>query len=243
MDCWVVNIGRIGYEAGYRLQRRLVAARKVASVPDTLLLCEHPPIITLGRNGRREHLRVSERVLQQMGIEFRVTDRGGDITYHGPGQIVGYPILNLAEIRRDVVWYVRQLEEVMIRATAELGIAAHRSPGRTGVWVGAAAAEEKLAAIGVHISRWVTSHGFAYNVATDLRHFDLIVPCGLAGCRPTSLERLLGRAVAADEVLPALVRRFGEVFGLEMQPVSREKLEERMEAFEKEAQPAAVECA
>jgi lipoyl(octanoyl) transferase len=242
MDCWVVNLGRIGYEAGYRVQRRLVAARKASAAPDVLLLCEHPPVITLGRNGKREHLRVSDRVLEQMGVEFHATDRGGDITYHGPGQIVGYPILDLAAIRRDVAWYVRQLEEAMIRATAEFGIAARRSPGRTGVWVGAGGGEEKLAAIGVHISRWVTSHGFAYNVSTDLRHFDLIVPCGIADRRPTSLERLLGRAVPADEVLPALVRRFGEVFGLEMGAASRDELEASLEAFEKRLQPAAVEC-
>lgn len=243
MDCWVVNLGRIGYEAGCGVQRRLVAARKASAAPDTLLLCEHPPVITLGRNGKREHLRVSERVLEQMGIEFHPTDRGGDITYHGPGQIVGYPILNLSAIRRDVVWYVRQLEEAMIRATAEFGVAARRSPGRTGVWVDVAGGEEKLAAIGVHVSRWVTSHGFAYNVSTDLRHFDLIVPCGIAGSRPTSLERLLGRAVSADEVLPALVRRCGEVFGLNMRAASRDELETRLEAFEKASPPALVECA
>jgi lipoyl(octanoyl) transferase len=243
MECWVVNLGRIGYQAGYGLQRRLVAARKAAAAPDTLLLCEHPPVITLGRNGKREHLRVSDRVLEQMGVEFHWTDRGGDITYHGPGQMVGYPILHLAAIRRDVVWYVRQLEEAMLRATAEFGIAARRSPGRTGVWVDASGGEEKLAAIGVHISRWVTSHGFAYNVSTDLRHFDLIVPCGIAGSRPTSLERLLGRAVSADEVLPALVRRFGEVFGLEMRTASRDELEARLEAYENASPPAVVRCA
>lgn len=242
MECLVVNLGTIGYEAGHILQHRLVAARKASAAPDTLLLCEHPPVVTLGRNGKREHLRVSDRVLEQMGIEFHSTDRGGDITYHGPGQIVGYPILHLATIRRDVVWYLRQLEEAMIRATAEFGIAARRSPGRTGVWVGASSGEEKLAAIGVHISRWVTSHGFAYNVSTDLRHFDLIVPCGIAGSRPTSLERLLGRAVSTAEVLPALVCRFGEVFGLEMRAASRGELETRLEAFENASQPAVVEC-
>src|SRR5579863_6909296 len=161
-ECALVDLGLIGYEAAWALQRRVVAARKLALVPDVVLLCEHPHVITLGRNGRREHLLASEQVLRQMGVEFQVTNRGGDITYHGPGQIVAYPILNLAEIRRDVGWYVRQLEEAMIRTSAEYGITAERRDGRTGIWVDVTSAseiatEEKLGAIGVHISRWVTS--------------------------------------------------------------------------------------
>src|SRR5271169_4224570 len=185
-QCWVVHLGLIGYESAYELQRRVVAARKAGGIPDTLLLCEHPHVITLGRNGKPEHLRASDHLLKQMNVEFHPTDRGGDITYHGPGQLVGYPILDLSEIRRDVAWYVRGLEEAMIRATAEFGIASRRIAGLTGVWVDqplAASAElesldsdskpEKLAAIGVHLSRWVTSHGFAYNISTDLRYFDL----------------------------------------------------------------------
>jgi lipoyl(octanoyl) transferase len=238
MECWVVELGRIEYAAGYALQRRMVAARKAAAVPDVVLLCEHQPVITLGRNGKREHLRASDHVLRQLGIEFHSTDRGGDITYHGPGQIVGYPILNLAAIRRDVVWYVRQLEEAMIRATVDFGVRAGRSPGRTGVWVERPGGEEKLAAIGVHVSRWVTSHGFAYNVSTDLRHFDLIVPCGISDRQPTSLERLLGRAVDIGEVAPRLVKHLGAVFGLEMRPVRREALDERLMEFEKDPLPA-----
>ncbi|HEV2205238.1 MAG TPA: lipoyl(octanoyl) transferase LipB, partial [Candidatus Acidoferrales bacterium] len=179
--CWVADLGLIAYEPAFEMQRRLVAARKAGLIPDVLLLCEHPHVITLGRNGHRENLLASEHLLRQMGVEFRPTDRGGDITYHGPGQIVGYPILDLAGIRRDVAWYVRQLEETMIRATSDFGITAVRKAGLTGVWVEGAngAAPEKLAAIGVHLSRWVTSHGFAYNVSTDLRYFDLIVPCGI----------------------------------------------------------------
>src|SRR5579863_5452109 len=153
-ECALVDLGLIGYEAAWALQRRVVAARKLALVPDVVLLCEHPHVITLGRNGRREHLLASEQVLRQMGVEFQVTNRGGDVTYHGPGQLVGYPILNLAEIRRDVGWYVRSLEEAMIRATAEFGITGRRVTGRPGVWVdapanGGAEGEEKLAAIGV----------------------------------------------------------------------------------------------
>src|SRR6266851_1967358 len=202
-------------------------------VPDVLLLCEHPHVITLGRNGRREHLRASDHLLRQMGVEFCPSDRGGDITYHGPGQLVGYPILHLAEIRRDVVWYVRQLEEAMIRATADLGVRAGRQPGKTGVWVELpGAGEEKLAAIGVRISRWVTSHGFAYNVATDLRYFDLIVPCGIAGRKATSLEKLLGRSVKREEIAPRIANHLGEVFGLELKETSRTELLERLQEAE-----------
>jgi lipoyl(octanoyl) transferase len=223
-ECLIVELGRIAYAEAWELQRRLVAARKAARIPDVLLLCEHPHVVTLGRGGKREHLRASDAVLRQMGVEFFHTDRGGDITYHGPGQLVGYPVLNLAAIRRDVVWYVRQLEEAMIRATSEFGIAAARRAGMTGVWVAQPdGTEEKLAAIGVHISRWVTSHGFAYNVATDLRYFDLIVPCGIPDKRPTSLERLLGRAVAMPEVAPRIAAHFGEVFGLAMRAATAEE--------------------
>jgi lipoate-protein ligase B len=224
-ECLVFDLGLVEYAKACALQRALVAARKAGPSPDVLLLCEHPHVITLGRNGKREHLLAPDRLLQQMGIEFSETDRGGDITYHGPGQMVGYPILNLSEIRRDVVWYVRQLEELMIRATADFGITASRLEGKTGVWVHTPNGEEKLGAIGVHISRWVTSHGFAYNVSTDLRYFDLIVPCGIAGTGPTSLERLLGRVVSREEVAPQIVAHFGEVFDLEMRAGSREELE------------------
>jgi len=227
-SCLTIDLGLIGYAEAWSLQKRTVAARKAGAIEDVLLLCEHPHVITLGRNGKREHLLASETVLKQKGVEFCATDRGGDITYHGPGQIVGYPILNLGAIRRDVVWYVRMLEEAMIRATAEFGLSAERVAGKTGIWVRSGEGEEKLAAIGVHISRWVTSHGFAYNVATDLRYFDLIVPCGIAGRRATSLEKLLGRRVASQEVAPRLVKYLGDVFGLEMKPAGREILFEKL---------------
>ena len=237
--CLTIDLGLAPYAAAWALQRRLVAARKLGAVPDALLLCEHPHVITLGRNARRKHLLASEHLLRQMNVELHATDRGGDITYHGPGQLVGYPILNLAEICRDVVWYVRQLEEAMIRATAGFGIAARRVEGKTGVWAdGPEGGAEKLGAIGVHISRWVTSHGFAYNVSTDLRYFDLIVPCGIPDCRATSLERLLGRSMRTAEVAPRIAAHLGEVFGLEMRAASREELEEVLRAAEPE--PAAV---
>src|SRR5437867_2406519 len=232
--CHTIDLGLIGYAEAWALQKRIVAARKADAMEDVLLLCEHPHVITLGRNGKREHLLASERVLRQRGVEFHATDRGGDITYHGPGQIVGYPILNLAEIRRDVVWYVRTLEEAMIRATAEFGIEVGREAGKTGIWARTASgAAEKLAAIGVHISRWVTSHGFAYNVSTDLRYFDLIVPCGIADRKATLLEKLLGRTVEQEEVAPRIARHLGELFGREMQEASKKELLERLEHAER----------
>jgi len=227
----------MGYAEAWALQKRVVAARKAAAIEDVLLLCEHPHVITQGRSGKRENLLASEHVLKQKGVEFHATDRGGDITYHGPGQIVGYPILNLGAIRRDVVWYVRMLEEAMIRATAEFGVAAERVAGKTGIWVKSENTEEKLAAIGVHISRWVTSHGFAYNVSTDLRYFDLIVPCGIADRKATSLEKLLGRRVETEEVAPRIAHHLGEVFGLEMKEASRFELLEKLQEAE---QPVAA---
>ena len=247
-SCLIVDLGLIGYAEAYALQRRIVAARKADAIGDVLLLCEHTPVITQGRNGKREHLLVSESVLRQRNVEFYESSRGGDVTYHGPGQLVGYPILQLGAIRKDVVWYVRMLEEVMIRTSAEFGVTAHREEGKTGIWVGnedktftqrtqrAQSGEEntaeKLGSIGVHISRWVTSHGFAYNVATDLRNFDLIVPCGIAGRKATSLKKLLGRAVRLEDVAPKVARHFGEVFGLEMGAASREELLAKLEVAE-----------
>ncbi len=258
-NCLAIDLGLIGYAEAYALQKRIVAARKADDLSDVLLLCEHPHVITQGRNGKREHLLAGENVLRQKGVEFYETSRGGDITYHGPGQIVGYPILNLAAIRRDVVWYVRMLEEVMIRASGDFGLLAARETGKTGVWVAppqeliqstqgaqrsqsGAETAEKLGAIGVHISRWVTSHGFAYNVSTDLRFFDLIVPCGIADRKATSLEKLLGRAVDSREVAARLTQHFGQVFGLDMQTASHDSLLallQEAELFQNVAAPAA----
>jgi lipoyl(octanoyl) transferase len=240
--CLIIDLGLISYEDAYALQERVVAARKTSAIADVLLLCEHPPVITFGRNAKRENLLANENVLRQKNVSLQDTNRGGDITFHGPGQIVGYPILDLGAIKRDVHWYVRTLEEVMIRASADFGLTAFRIPGRTGIWVhppaisAEAAAppipEEKLAAIGVHISRWVTSHGFAYNVSTDLRYFDLIIPCGIAERKATSLEKLLNRSVAATEAKPSLVRYFAELFSLEATPTTREDLYASLEQSE-----------
>ncbi len=239
--CLIVDLGFIGYTDAFELQKRIVAARKADAIGDVLLLCEHPHVITLGRSGKRENLLASERVLAQKGVEFHATNRGGDITYHGPGQIVGYPVIQLAAIRRDVVWYVRMLEEVMIRTCADFGIVARREEGKTGAWVDSREGSdspgvvEKIGAIGVHISRWVTSHGFAFNVATDLRYFDLIVPCGIAERKATSLEKVSGRAVKRNEAASKIVEHFGEVFGREPQVATREELLAALERFEQQA--------
>jgi lipoyl(octanoyl) transferase len=247
--CSIVDLGLIPYAEAWELQKRLVAARKADAIDDVLLFCEHPHVITLGRSGNRANLLASENVLCQKGVAFFDTTRGGDITYHGPGQIVGYPIFNLGAIRRDVVWYVRTLEEVMIRASADLGINARREAGKTGIWVDPQERSatpraqrkeetaEKLAAIGIHISRWVTSHGFAYNVATDLRYFELIVPCGIADRKATSLEKLLGRPVLLEGIRPLLAKHVCEVFGLTIRTEQPAGLFEKLAEFE---QPLAV---
>jgi len=207
--CQLRELGRMDYGRALELQQRLVAERKQGLIPDQLLLLEHPHVITLGRNGRLENLLANDQVLGRAGISFYPTDRGGDITYHGPGQLVGYPILDLREWKRDVGAYVRAIEQVIIDTLADYGIAAGRIPKLTGVWV----EERKIAAIGVHISRWVTSHGFALNVSTDLSYFQYIVPCGLT--RPvTSMERLGARATLA-EVSATLAVHFGRIFGVE----------------------------
>ena len=223
--CWVVDAGPIPFGPACQLQRRLVESRKSGAIPDVLLICEHPHAITLGRNASRANLLASESLLARKGVELHETDRGGDVTYHGPGQIVGYPILDLAEHRRDVRWYVAQLEELMIRASTDFGLAAHRVEGQRGAWLDALTGEEKLGALGVHLSRWVTSHGFAYNVSTDLSYFDLIVPCGIAGKPATSLERALGRAVPMQEVRERLTARFGDVFERQLQAVALDDVE------------------
>jgi lipoyl(octanoyl) transferase len=210
----VRRLGTIDYQAGLDLQRELVEQRKRGEIDDQLLLLEHPDVITLGAKTRndRSHILESAEALAERGVSVFETGRGGDVTYHGPGQLVGYPIIDLKPDRCDVHRYVRDLEEVLIRAVATFGISAGRVNGLTGIWVGPPGREAKLAAIGVRISRWVTSHGFALNVNTDLSRFGLIVPCGITDRGVTSMERLLGRNVPMDEVANAVVNAFSSVF-------------------------------
>ena len=245
----VLQLGSVQYATALRLQQRLVELRKEGRIGDTLLLLEHRPVITLGRNAQAANVVASPELLTQRGVEVFECDRGGDVTFHGPGQLVGYPIFDLrsfpsADERRKTlgaVEYVRRLEEVLIRTCADFGIPTQRIPGLTGVWTDAnplssravendslanrslesrdllspqLSPEAKIAAIGVHISRWVTSHGFAYNVSTDLRYFDLIVPCGIAGRKATSLEKLLQHNVSLDEVKPRLTHHLAELLSL-----------------------------
>jgi lipoyl(octanoyl) transferase len=210
----VRRLGRLAYDAGLELQASLVEERRAGAIGDTLLLLEHPPVITLGARarGQRSHIVASPAELARAGVGVHETGRGGDVTYHGPGQLVGYPILDLRPDRQDVHRYVRDLEEALIRAIARLGVEGGRVPGLTGVWVGAPGREEKVAAIGVRISRWITSHGFALNVATTLDHFRLIVPCGIADRGVTSLERLLGRPVPIADAEDAVEAAMADVF-------------------------------
>jgi len=219
MLCHLEQHGLVDYAAALELQRERVAQRKAGTIPDTLILLEHPHVYTLGRNAREENMLVSEDFLASRGAQVCHTDRGGDVTYHGPGQLVGYPILDLTQHRRDISWYMRSLEDVFIRTAHDYGIQAGRSEGAAGVWVG----NDKLTALGVHLSRWVTSHGFAMNVNTDLRYFEWIVPCGLHGKGVTSLAKLLGRPVKMEEVSERVVEHFGAVFGLEVRAVEELK--------------------
>ena len=215
----VRRLGMVKYGEALELQKQLVEDRKADRIPDQLLLLEHPSVITLGVRSRadRSHLLATPDDLEREGIELFETGRGGDVTFHGPGQLVGYPILDLRPDRLDVHRYVRDLEEVMIGVAGAFGVTAARQAGFTGAWVNAAAPDaapawEKLAAIGVRIARWVTSHGFAFNVTTNLDQFGLIVPCGIADRGVTSLERLLGRAIPMAEVENAAVAAMAAVF-------------------------------
>ena len=207
----VRRLGRVAYAEALALQRSLVEERRAGRVSDLLLLVEHPDVITLGvkGDGGRSHITASPEVLADLGVAVFEAGRGGDVTYHGPGQLVAYPIIDLRPDRCDVHRYVRDIEEVMIRVCAGYSVRAERIAGLTGVWVG----DRKIGAIGIRISRWITSHGLALNVSTDLSRFDLIVPCGIAGRGVTSLEREVGRGLDLTEVESRLIAEFGDVFG------------------------------
>ena len=210
-------LGRREYREAWDLQRERAAQRLAGEIPDTLLLLEHPPTLTLGRAADRGHIVAAAERLEREGVAVVESDRGGDVTYHGPGQLVGYPIFNLREAphQPDLHRYVRNIEETMIRTAAAFGIEAGRFPGYPGVWTGLDTPHPtKIAALGIRLSHWITHHGFALNVQTDLSHFDLIVPCGIHEYGVTSLSRLLDRTVSLAEVLPVVIRAFTEVFAL-----------------------------
>ena len=214
--CEVHDLGRMDYPAAQALQAERAAQRKLGAIPDQFLLVEHPPVLTMGRNGHMANVLAPPEVLAHAGITLHHINRGGDVTYHGPGQIVGYPIVDLREWKRDVMAYVRALEQVIIDTLAGWNLAADRNPGKTGVWVGGG--EAKIAAIGVHISRWVTTHGFALNVDTDLSHYQYIVPCGLS--EPVTSMRALGSVASREKVVAGLVQNFGRVFATEVREIA-----------------------
>ena len=219
--CLAIPLGLLDYQAAYDLQRRLHAQVVAGELPDLLLLLEHPHVYTLGRRGQQSHILASDEALTQLGVETHFTDRGGETTYHGPGQLVGYPIVNLRRWGGGVRKYVETLEQVLIGTLSEFGIAAHSEGKPTGVWVG----DAKIAAIGVRVSRSVTMHGFALNVCPDLSFFDHIVPCGMPGARVTSMAQELGQEIAVSDVIPAISQAFGCKFGIDVESSSVDALE------------------
>jgi len=215
----LLNLGLEPYNRALDLQHRLVAARREGRIEDVLILLEHPPVITLGRRADEKNIVASQELLARLGIEVHRVERGGDVTYHGPGQLVGYPVLNLRGHRQDVGWYMRSLEEVLIRALSDFGVEAGRLEGRIGVWIG----DKNIAALGARIEEWITYHGFALNVSPDLSHFDLIIPCGYRGMGATSMEEVLGEAPEMSEVRKSVAQRFGEVFSVEIREAALEE--------------------
>jgi lipoate-protein ligase B len=220
-ETWLVQLGLVSYDEAIDRQMATLAARADGYVPDTLFLLQHPPVITMGRSADPSHLLATPAKLQQRRLLIREASRGGDVTLHAPGQLVGYPIMDLRPRGQDVHRYLRELEEVLIRALSGWGIAAERVPGATGVWVG----EEKIAAIGVGVKRWVTCHGFAMNVTTDLSLFDTIVPCGLFGKGVTSVARILGREIEMEEATSRVMAAWRAVFSTRLTAVTLQEWE------------------
>jgi lipoate-protein ligase B len=217
----VLHLGVHPYESALRLQHQMVAARQEGRIGDTLILLQHPPVITLGRHGDESNILVSKEWLTEQDIQVHRVERGGDVTYHGPSQLVGYPIMDLRQHRQDVGWYMHSLEEMLIRTLGYFGIEAKRSPGNIGVWLDE---RRKIAALGARIEKWITYHGFALNVAADSAHFVLIVPCGLADKGVTSMEEALGRPVDLGELRERVVESFATVFGVRVAEVTYEDL-------------------
>ncbi len=230
ITCVYIYLGKINYQPAWNLQKKLVVARRQSEIPNVLLLLQHPPVITIGKSGTDANLLVESEYLTKHGVELINTDRGGDITYHGPGQLVGYPILDLTELKKDIFWYLRQIEQVIINTLQQFNIEATRKKNYTGVWVDA----EKIAAIGVKISRWITSHGFSFNINPNLEHFNLIIPCGIQDKSVTSLIKLVDKAITIEDVLPTLVDQFAAVFQVRMMPFNHStwpKLRQYLDEF------------
>jgi len=208
----IIKYGMINYEKAYNFQLKLLEKRYQNKINDTLLLVEHPPVLTIGTSGTRDNVIVNNNFLKEKGIEVFETRRGGDITYHGPGQIVGYPILNLKEHKKDLHWLLRSYEEVFIRLLKEYNIQADRIKGLTGVWVG----NKKITAIGVGVRHWITYHGFAFNIDPKLEHFSYIIPCGIKDKEVTSLKKELGSEIKKEEVIEKIIKYFAQVFKMDV---------------------------
>jgi lipoyl(octanoyl) transferase len=219
-------LGQVEYQRAWQLQRELAVLRAERVVEDILLLLEHPPTITLGRGAKEEHILASRETLRERGIAIHAIDRGGDVTFHGRGQLVGYPIFHLSDHKKDIHWFIRQIEEALIQALQAFGVRAQRFPPHTGVWVGA----EKVAAIGIKVSRWVSTHGFALNVNTDLRDFEVIVPCGIQHYGITSLQRVLQRAISVEQALLPVAGAFYACFGTSCMQAGRVGFMDRLSA-------------
>jgi lipoate-protein ligase B len=225
---WLVNLDIIPYADALALQHRIVEARKRGGLNDVLLLLEHPPVFTLGRNAADSNILASCDLLQQLGIEVFRVERGGDVTYHGPGQLVGYPILDLHNFRLDVSWFVRSMEETLIRALANFGIRGKRIEKLVGVWLDTPRGDAKIVQIGARIEQWITYHGFALNVDPNLAHFDLIVPCGISDKTVTSMTSVLSQPIELRAVRERVAARFAEIFGVELIELTREEWEKKL---------------
>ena len=220
-EAWILNLDTVPYEEAFALQKRLVAMRSKGTIRDTLILLEHPPVFTITRKATLKNILASQDELQDRGISLCQTNRGGDITYHGPGQIVGYPIMNLKDHGKDLHKYIRNIEEMITSLLRDYGISAHRDKANPGVWIG----DEKIAAIGIAVkSSWTTMHGFAFNVNPDLDHYSLIVPCGITNKGVTSLSKLLGTPIAITEVREKLIHHYAQVFNLNTKKISLEDI-------------------
>jgi lipoyl(octanoyl) transferase len=218
-EAWILNLETVPYEEAFELQKRLVKMRAQDTIKDTLILLEHPPVLTVTRKATLKNILVSPEELEEKGISLCHTNRGGDITYHGPGQLVGYPIMNLKAHGKDLHGYVRNIEEIIIKLLKDYTITAHRDKNNPGVWVG----EEKIAAVGIAVkSSWTTMHGFSFNINPDLSHYSLIVPCGISDKGVTSLARLLGKTISRKDVCEKLIQHYGEVFNLTTREITLE---------------------